>query len=457
MGDGERKFELKDVVDSLSSLTDVMKRMALQIGELEQRVQPSSKFISSSDQGGAAAHQELPTEWRDGAEFSPSRPSNASTLSLAMNQDAGTKLERPKFVVKLSKTIDGVKKEFIRDSDYLDYFDDFEHYISTWENLPMNLERRLKYPNKERIALVSLPIKYAQYLCTKLKIAFSTNFNGFKTPDQVRATVFWQELTTAEVRRRIGIKFEEEVSDHGALEILKRIKFNSQFGLIDAQAFADFQHEFKKEVMRIQSGGTLVINKINLKDTLIAALPDKFYQRELYTKYGPTGSLIIPLEEFAIDLIFDEVERRITSITRQGLRAVVNKSTRDREASFLRTPTHGKAAAVHNLEIEEILDDQVNAAMAGDRKCKKSGVGKDGLLICRWLGGEKGACCFEHPHSDMALKGKGVSKEFQAPVWLNNGKKAFQVSVQSQDTFYDTFQSVEFDHGGGADDEYYEE
>ena len=157
--------------------------------------------------------------------------------------------------------------------------------------------------------MVSLPIKYAQYLCTKLKIAFSTNFNGFKTPEQVRATVFWQELTTAEVRRRIGIKFEEEVSDHGAVEILKRIKFNSQFGLIDAQAFADFQHEFKKEIMRIQSGGNLVINKINLKDTLIAALPDNFYQRELYTKYDPTGSLIIPSEEYAIDLIFDEVGR----------------------------------------------------------------------------------------------------------------------------------------------------
>jgi hypothetical protein len=228
----------------------------------------------------------------------------------------------------LSKTIEGVKKELIRDSDFLDYFDDFEHYISTWENLPMNLERRLQYPNKERIALVSLPIKYAQYLCSKLKVAFNMNFNGFKTPQQVRDTVFWQELSTADVRLRIGVKFEEEVSDHGAVEILKRIKFNSQFGLIDAQAFADFQHEFKKEVMRIQAGGHLVINKINLKDILIAALPDKFYQRELFTKYGPIGSLVIPTEDFAIDLIFDEVELRITTVTKQGLRAVVNKSTR---------------------------------------------------------------------------------------------------------------------------------
>jgi hypothetical protein len=348
------KFELKDVVESLASMTDVMKKMALQIGDIEQRLDQGStpsKGIHESENGRAAVQRNslASGDWRDGADFSPpSRPSNASSLSLAMNQDAGTKLERPKFVVKLSKTIDGVKKEFIRDSDFLDYFDDFEHYMLTWENLPMNLERQLKYPNKEKIALVSLPIKYAQYLCSKLKVAFNTNFNGFKTPQQVRATVFWQELTTAEVRLRIGIKFEEEVSDHGAVEILKRIKFNSTYGLIDAQAFVDFQHDFKKEIMRIQAGGHLMINKINLKDILIEALPDKSYQRQLFTKYGPIGSLIMPTEDFAIDLIFEEVEFRITTVTKAGLRAVVNKSTREREGGFhyLKTPTHGKAAAV---------------------------------------------------------------------------------------------------------------
>jgi hypothetical protein len=445
----EQKFELKDVVESLASLTDVMTKMALQVGELESKIRRGS--VSQNTGEGIAA-----VEWRDGVEFSPARPSNASSFSLAMNQDAGTKLERPKFSIKLSKTTDGIKKEFIRDSDYLDYFDDFDHYILTWENLPMNLERHISYPNKERIALLSLPFKYAQYLCSKLKVAFNTNFNGFKTPQQVRATVFWQELTTAEVRRRIGMKFEEEVSDHGAIEILKRIKFISQFGLIDAQAFAEFQHEFKKEIMRIQSGGTLVINKINLKDILIAALPDKNYQQQLHSKYGPEGSLIMPLEDFAIDLIFDEIELRITSITKQGLRAVVNKATRDREATYLRTPTHGKAAVVHNLEIEEIIEEQVNAAMAGEKKCKRVGIGKDGLLFCRWLG-EKGTCCFEHPVSDMAIKGKGVSKDSQNPSWLNNGKKVFQMVEQVQDPFYDSFHSCDNSRGGGIADDFSEE
>jgi hypothetical protein len=443
------KFEMKDVVSSLTQLTEVMQKMAIQFSAVEEKVRVIENKSESA--------------WRDGGEFSPGlRPSISSSLSSAVNQDAGTKLERPKFVVKLSKTTDGVKKEFIRDSDFLDYFEDFEHYVSTWENLPMNLERNLKYPNKSRIALVSLPIKYAQWLCTKLKVAFNTNFNGFKTPQQVRDTVFWQELSTADVRLRIGVKFEEEISDYGAVEILKRIKFNSQFGLIDAQAFADFQHELKKEVMRIQAGGHLMINKINLKDILIAALPDKFYQRELFTKYGPIGSLIIPTEDFAIDLIFDEVELRITSVTKQGLRAVVNKSTREREAQFLKTPTHGKAVAVHNIEVEEMIAEQVNAAMAGDRKCKKAGIGSDGLVLCRWLGG-KGACCFDHPASELTLRGKGVSKDTPKPDWLNTGKKAFQafqVSEQEEDSFYDSFQSVECGNGGGtadATDEFCEE
>jgi hypothetical protein len=70
-------------------------------------------------------------------------------------------------------------------------------------------------------------------------------------------------MTTAEVRIKIGLKFAGEVSDHGVIEILQRIKFNSQFGLIDVLAFADYQHEFKKELLCIQAGGNLRVNPIN--------------------------------------------------------------------------------------------------------------------------------------------------------------------------------------------------
>jgi hypothetical protein len=144
---------------------------------------------------------------------------------------------------------------------------------------------------------------------------------------------------------------------------------------------------------------------------------------------------------------------------------VVNKSTREREGGFhyLKTPTHGKAAAVHNLEIEDIVEEHVNAAMAGDKKCKRAGIGKDNLLYCRWLG-EKGACCFEHPASEIALKGKGVSKDSPNPGWLTNGKKAFHsvelpehLWTHEQNDFYDSFQTVYTGSGGGADENFTDE
>ena len=50
------KFELKDVVESLTPMTDVMKKMALQIGDLEQRFDQGSSFqLGESSQGGGAA------------------------------------------------------------------------------------------------------------------------------------------------------------------------------------------------------------------------------------------------------------------------------------------------------------------------------------------------------------------------------------------------------------------
>jgi hypothetical protein len=285
-------------------------------------------------------------------------------------------------------------------------------------------------------------------LSDRLKLVFATTELQFMSIAQVQKAVYWKDQTTEQLRTRIGQKLEEEVSTLGSLDILRKITFNSKFGLIDSVAFAVFQRNFKKEVMRIQAGGSFSVNKIHLKDIIIEALPDLSFQRELYATFGGTGCLLMEANDFAINLVFAKIEARITSVTKQGLRAVVNKSTREREAHFLTTPTHGKATAVRNLDIEEIVEEQVNAAMAGEKKCKKTGIGKDGLLFCRWLG-EKGTCCFDHPSSELALKGKGVSKEAPGPDWLNNGKKAFQLSGQLQDPFYDEFQTG---NGGGAAD-----
>lgn len=62
-------------------------------------------------------------------------------------------------------------------------------------------------------------------------------------------------------------------------------------------------------------------------------------------------------------------------------------------------------------EREFDLQETVNQAMLGTEKCRKIGVGPDGKLLYRWLGGDRATCTFQHPPSDILLKGKGVSNE----------------------------------------------
>ena len=143
---GEAEKGLAEILGAISKLTSGMEKLMDRVGALEARsdggrrvtmARGGGKSEGNSDAidpegGGAEAG-----EFQDGhsffernQEFSPGmRPSISSSLSSVVNQDAGTKLERPKFVVKLSKTIEGVKKELIRDSDFLDYFDQYQKIL----------------------------------------------------------------------------------------------------------------------------------------------------------------------------------------------------------------------------------------------------------------------------------------------------------------------------------------
>jgi hypothetical protein len=433
------------------------------IGALEARFDGNRRVTTAhgggTHEGGAAADAEKISagEFQDGQSYFGKSPEQAngrysygSTGSNFGNKDPGTKLERPKFTVKnsFSKTPEGAKAEEVMDSDYLDFFDNYDHYMLTWEALPVN--ENASYPNKDRVAMMSIPPKYARMLSDRLKLVFSSTELQFMSIAQVQRAVFWKDQTTEQLRTRIGKKLEEEVSTLGSLDILRKIKFNSRFGLIDGVAFADFQHNIKKEVMRIQAGGSFSINKIHLKDIIIEALPDRSFQRELYATFGGTGCLLMEADEFAINLVFERIEARITSVTKQGLRAIVNKATRERELGQF-TPKTQKAAQA--VEIEAEIQDQVNAALVGDRECRNKGVGSDKLLKCRFLGGEKATCTFTHSASDLALKGKGVSKDVPNPQWLNTGKKAFNIVAGA----FEGEDEEDEEHGGGFDDAFEEQ
>jgi hypothetical protein len=424
---------LRELFGKVSTLVDGMDKMLTRIGALEGRFDGNRRVTMSRGGGSAEA---ISSEFQDGQTFfdgahnqEGGRYSYGSAGSNFGSKDPGTKLERPKFAVKQIKVKDGVKTETVQFSDYLEFFDEYEQYMDAWETLPTNSIEGVpqKYPNRDRVAVLNIPFKYAHQLAGRLKTIYDRTDLQHMSMSEIQSAIYWKDLSTIEVRRRIGLKFEAEVSVKGSLDILRRIEFKSQFGLIDAIAFATYQHDLKKEIQRIQAGGHFVVNKIQLKDVVIAALPDKFYQQELYAKYGSIGTLLMAYEEFSLSSIFNDVDKRIENVTKEGLRASVNKMVRERDA--VRSSYH-KVANMQEY-IEDEMQDQVNAALVGEKKCRNVGVGSDKLLKCRFLGGDKATCTFEHPPSDLALKGKGVSKDQPSPQWLNTGRKLHNMAVDT--------------------------
>ena len=130
-------------------------------------------------------------------------------------------------------------------------------------------------------------------------------------------------------------------------------------------------------------------------------------------------------------MIFNDIDRRIENITKEGLRAAVNKLVRERDSV---RPSYQKVANMQEY-LEDEMQDHVNAALVGEKKCRNIGVGSDKLLKCRFLGGDKATCTFEHPQSDLALKGKGVSKDQPSPQWLNTGRKLNNMTMDPRFEF----------------------
>lgn len=453
---------LSDVLGAVSMLSSGMEKMLDRVGALEARFDGARRVTMA--RGGGKAEENSSTfahgggrteafsagEFQDGQSFFDRSPdqgngrySYGSTGSNFGSKDPGTKLERPKFVVRQIKVKDGAKTETVQFSDYLDFFDEYEQYMDAWETIPANFVDGVpqKYPNRERVAVLNIPFKYAHQLSDRLQLIYDRSDLQHMSLAEIQAAIYWKDMSTKEIRKRIGLKFGAEVSVKGSLDILRKIEFRSQFGLIDAIAFATYKHELKKEIQRIQAGEKMTVNKIQIKDIVIAALPDRSYQQELYAKYGNIGSLLMASEEFSLSLIFNDVDERIESVTKQGLRAIVNKSNRERDSKFLAYNKPSVAHVVHQgVPIEsgdwlDMVQDQVNAALVGDKKCRNVGVGSDKLLKCRFLGGDKATCTYEHPQTDMALKGKGVSKDLPSPQWLNTGRKVHNMSVDPRFEF----------------------
>jgi hypothetical protein len=447
----------------LGALSSLAARMDQLESRIPSRVSFKNAVVDGSSTPAETFHSASSGEdqFENGDDFSFDRR-RSQRFSMGSNgggrdtaSDGGTKIERPKFAIKLTKTEDGVKQEILQDSDILDYLDAYDHFFAMWKTLPAN--EGMAYPNEARVPIINVPPTYAKQICRRVKCMYDATDLTFCNLGRVQAGGrSWKTLTSAELRKALGELVELEVSHKGALDSLRRVKFKSSFGPIDMTAFATYQHDFKKEVLRLQAGGR-ALDKIQLKDIIIAAYPHSQYQSELIAQYGACGILVGDVQDFAINDVFDSIERHITNITKEGVRSVVNKFIRAQEAQNSyspRTPSHGGARAtgtkaIHNTELSELFDDAsheasdssypqghqvdeshdsigvplsidehvssdewqmlVNAAVANGQNCSRCGKGPDGLLLCKFLGGPKESCIFKHPEEDYKLKGKGFS------------------------------------------------
>jgi hypothetical protein len=138
-----------------------------------------------------------------------------------------------------------------------------------------------------------------------------------------------------------------------------------------------------------------------------------------------------------LEFLIATIELRISAVMSQNLHAVVNRAVSDRDSKGSKFKSINAVAvetdsddehssedekdcgegSVH-CELSDELDDQMQLqaylAVSNKEQCKRLGVGPDGKLICRYLGGPKASCIFSHPESDLKLKGRGVTSTIRS-------------------------------------------
>ena len=84
---------------------------------------------------------------------------------------------------------------------------------------------------------------------------------------------------------------------------------------------------------------------------------------------------------------------------------------------------------------DEQFQDRVNTLSSnyGAVKCRYSGLGSDGKLKCKWLANSEASCSFNHPESDLKMKGKGQSQDVLKASSSHTRKVQHLTEVHSTD------------------------
>jgi hypothetical protein len=348
------------------------------------------------------------------SEFGVNRSRETSQVIL---KDPAIKLTPPKVTCK-----DPLK---IRPKEFLVYFDEVDAFIQIWESQPGNVNK--KFEGAESFALKNLKIADQKQLAKLISVIFDKSELRFVKKSEYGDQIFWLSVTTQMAKAKLSAKMANETSLQACMRDLQRIKFNSPFGLIDPDAWDDYKKKVL-DLLALQDANGFEIPDCIIKDCIIMALPDFKYQQDLILLFGPIGSMYGHQE---LSSLMHTIEARIQSIMSQNLQAVVNQAVAHRD-------THTKkfkaniAEQVENVTDENFdegmiqVDDQLdgvcesedndeqmqlmaNLAAHNKEPCRRAGVGPDGKLKCKFLGGPKAQCIFVHSEDDMKLKGRGFT------------------------------------------------
>jgi hypothetical protein len=394
-----------------------MEKILLALETMSKRLDKFESILKSDDSPDVRASTRHNESFRGGGAASSGKRLSSvmfspSALTEVMDNDGEQKplphslsdLAREP-TVRLSQPILKVQDEYTYD-DILNFLDIVKHYIEMWEAQPVNRKRQIPFPDSATFAITLFPPKAAEYVCDMIGWIYSPAHCRTKSKSKIQTAQWWKDIDGDILRAEIIQTRTEDKSYSANLTRLRKIKYPSATPY-DLVHFRKFCHDLNREI-RHSEEGDFKFQDVDIKDHVISAFPDKKYQKELYARYGNVG---ISKSNFDIGEVLEEIERKIKRLVKDNIDEDVNRSAQYRDGKELKV----HEVTMHNDDAEPEpefdLQETVNQAMVGTEKCRKVGVGPDGKLLCRWLGGDRATCTFQHPPSDILLKGKGVSNE----------------------------------------------
>jgi hypothetical protein len=234
----------------------------------------------------------------------------------------------------------------IKPKEFLEYFENVSAFIVSGENQPGNKRKLLRFEDAETFALRNLLVPQQKQLSKLIKTIYDISELKFVAAENRGSVIFWQSVTTDMAKAKLCAKLSVETSLQNCTRELARIKFVSPFGLIDPSAFDNYKSKVQ-ECLSSQALLGFEVPESVIKDTIIAALPDVMFQKNLYLLFGHVG---VVFGHQSLESLITTIELRISSVMSQNLHAVVNRAVSDRDSKGSKFKSINAVAAEVNSE-----------------------------------------------------------------------------------------------------------